>query len=80
MTTHNLLPKHGEEFTIEVADARRRFREIEKLQVSASLELSVLIMMGRQENGRVKFPCKQCLSDIALQFHDLSEAIRELAK
>lgn len=78
MTDHKLLPKHGEMLVLDESDADRRIKEIVRLQQQASLDLSDMIGYGVTDGKKVGFPCKQCVLDIALQFHDLSEALKGL--
>lgn len=76
---HKLLPKHGEQITIDYNTADRRVKEIIKLQQRASLNLSDLLSIAMTNGKDVTWSCRQCMLDVALQFHDLSELIKELA-
>lgn len=77
---HNLLPKHGEHLKINSNLIDVKLKHICKLQVDASLTLvqvlDTILINDREE--LVMFPCKQCVLDIALQFYDLSEALKGL--
>lgn len=75
---HKLLPKHGEMIVLSEGDADRRIKEIVKLQQRASIDLSDMIALALTDGKTVGFPCKQCILDIALQFSDLSEALKGL--
>lgn len=67
-------------FSLLVKEANNRYKELQQAQVNASMELATLILLGRQKGDKVKFPCKQCVLDIALQFEDLGKMIRELVE
>lgn len=79
---HKLMPKHGEHVNIAEVKAKPSILHIVKLQQDASLALSELLgnILISDKDRMVLIPCKQCLRDIALQFSDLSEALRELAE
>lgn len=77
---HKLLPKHGEAFCVPLDKANKQGAYIIKLQQEASMKLAELLLRGAANSKDVRFPCKQCVLDVALQFHDLSEALKELAE
>lgn len=76
---HKLMPKHGEAFTSSEDKATKQAKYIIELQQTASYDLIGLMQTARSDGTRVAFPCRQCILDTALLFHDLSEAIKELA-
>jgi hypothetical protein len=80
MTDHKLMPKHGEIVDINAQKALAIVTAALKLQTTASLDLSVVLShaMIHNEKQVVKLPCRQCVLDIALQFYDLSELLKEL--
>lgn len=81
MTDHNLMPKHGEQVTLSEANAERLIKHhICKLQQHASINLSDMLgaILINDKTRLVILPCKQCVLDISLQFHDLAEALKEL--
>lgn len=77
---HKLMPKHGEQFSIELNKCNKEFVTIMELQRLASIDLLEIINIGRFNAIDVAFPCKQCFKDVALQFHDLAEAIEALVR
>lgn len=76
---HKLMPKHGEAFTSSQDKATEQAKHIIVLQQQASYDLIALMQMAVSDGKLVAFPCRQCILDTALLFHDLSEAIKELA-
>lgn len=80
LTDHKLLPKHGETFTVLENKAVPQAQHIIALQQRASYDLVNLLQTARSDGKRVAFPCRQCIFDAALLFHDLSEALKELAE
>lgn len=78
MTTHNLLPKHGQAIGFDLNSARvqAQFNRIIDLQQQASIGMSEMLI-GNDE-GQMIVPCTQCMRDVALMFKDLAGAIEEL--
>lgn len=75
------VPEHGVAFDLKLTnDVRQTMETIFKLQNTGSILLADLIRTTPVTNEVVRFPCRQCILDIALTFHDLSEAIKELAE
>lgn len=77
---HKLLPKHGKEFYLPIDLADKYVKNIVAAHQQASISLGQLLEMGMVNGKLVGFPCRQCVRDVALQFHDLSELLKELAE
>lgn len=82
MTDHNLLPKHGVTLIVADAEGTRRIKEICLKQRRGSLLLGDLlaVLLINDRDKTIMLPCRQCALDIALEFHDLGELLKELAE
>lgn len=78
MTDHNLMPKHGEMLILSENDADIKIKEICKMQRLASVDLASILDLAVTDGKQVRFPCKQCVLDVSLQFRDLSEILKGL--
>jgi len=79
MVDHKLMPKHGEQFTVDENDGSPIAVELFAKQREASIMLLKIIDSGTVKNGIVTLPCRQCVLDNALQFEDMGRLLRELA-
>ena len=81
MTDHLKLAKHGKRIDV-VSDNPKIAELLERiynLQYDASFTMGIVILQHK-DKSIVRVGCTQCLLDAALQFHDLSEALKELVE
>jgi len=76
VSDHALMPKHGEEVVVDKA----KVSDIIKAYNNATMDLAAIltVILVNNRDSKIKFHCKQCLRDLALQYHDLANMISEL--
>lgn len=75
---HNFLPKHGEAFEFEY-DGKNE--DIINKIINNYNEISLgLVSIWTYHHNTNRINCRQCVKDLALVAHDLSEALIELSE